>query len=49
METAAALDATKAAAEGTIIDKDVLRDQIAQVAHPPRPDKTLETKSVALA
>ena len=33
METAAALDATKAAAEGTTIDKDVLRDQIAQVAH----------------
>ena len=32
METAAALDATKAAAEGTAIDRDVLRDQIAQVA-----------------
>jgi len=30
--TAAALDATKAAAEGTAIDKDVIRDQVAQVA-----------------
>ena len=31
METAAALDATKAAAEGTAIDAEVMQDQVAQV------------------
>ena len=32
METVAALDATKAAADGMTIDKEVIRDQVAQVA-----------------
>ena len=49
METAAALDATKAAAEGTTIDKDVLRDQIAQVAHTSKARRDARAKRVAPA
>ena len=42
METAAALDATKAAAEGTTIDKDVLPSRIAQVAHTAKARRDME-------
>ena len=49
METAAALDATKAAAEGTAIDETSFETRSLRSRTPPRPDETLETQELALA
>ena len=46
METAAALDATKAAAEGTAVDKEVIQDQVAQVEKVGGEYKEIEKESV---